>query len=89
MADYNVTTTATPPSKATDAVLVASDPVPEGAHKVHGIDFNAHHAADISVAELVDDMANMGFQASAIAEAVQIINHMVCPPWIPFVQVQV
>ena len=70
------------PSKATAAVLLPSDPVPDGVQKVQGLDFNAHHAADITVAELVDGMANMGFQASAVAEAVQIINQMVRPPWI-------
>ena len=71
-----------PPSEATAAVLVPSDPVPYGVQKVQGIDFNAHHAADITVAELVDGMASMGFQASAVADAVQIINQMVRGPWI-------
>jgi hypothetical protein len=65
------------PSQATDAVLLPSDPVPEGMQRVEGIDFNAHRAADITVAELVDGMANMGFQASAVADAAQIINQMV------------
>ena len=68
---------AAPPSKATDAVLVASDPVPEGVQKVQGVEFNDHHEADITVAELVDGMANMGFQASAVGDAVRIINQMV------------
>jgi deoxyhypusine synthase len=48
--------------------------------KVQGIDFDAHHAADITVADLVNGMANMGFQASAVADAVQIINQMVRQP---------
>jgi deoxyhypusine synthase len=47
--------------------------------KVRGIDFDAHHA-DITVADLVDGMAHMGFQASAVADAVQIINQMVRQP---------
>ena len=68
---------AAPPSKATDAVLVASDPVPEGMQEVQGIDFNDHHGTDITVADLVDGMANMGFQASAVGDAVRIINKMV------------
>jgi deoxyhypusine synthase len=88
MADDSIGATTAPPSKATDAVLLVSDPVPEGVQQVQGVDFNAHHAADITVAELVDGMANMGFQASAVADAVQIINQMVRPPWIPSVQVQ-
>jgi deoxyhypusine synthase len=48
--------------------------------KVQGIDFDAHHAADITAADLVDGMANMGFQASAVGDAVQIINQMVRQP---------
>ena len=78
----------TAPSKATDAVLLHSDPIPDGAQKVHGIDFNAHRAADITVAELVAGMTNMGFQASAVADAVHIINQMVRQPWIQATQVQ-
>ena len=77
----------TAPSIATGAVLLPSDPVPEGVQRVQGIDFNAHHAADVTVAELVDGMASMGFQASAVADAVQIINQMVRHQWLPFIQV--
>ena len=64
-----------PPSTATDAVLVPSEAVPEGAIKVHGIDFDKHKE-DITVVELVESMAAMGFQATAIADAVRIINKM-------------
>jgi deoxyhypusine synthase len=88
MAEDDVAPTTAPPSQATDAVLLPSDPVPEGVQTVHGVDFNAHDAADITAAELVDGMANMGFQASAVADAVQIINQMVRPLWIPSVQVR-
>jgi deoxyhypusine synthase len=82
MADHVESRTAAP-SKATNAVLLHSDPVPEGVQKVQGIDFNKHHAADITAAQLVDGMSNMGFQASALADAVQIINQMVRQSWIP------
>ena len=75
-----------PPSNATNAVLLPSDPMPDGAQKVQGIDFNAYHDANMTAAELVDGMANMGFQASAVADAVQIINQMVRPLWNPSVQ---
>ena len=69
--------TTLPPSKAIDAVLLASDPIPEGMQEVRGIDFNAHDASNITVATLVDGMSTMGFQASAIGDAVKIINQMV------------
>ncbi|OJD11029.1 deoxyhypusine synthase [Blastomyces percursus] len=65
-----------PPPSVTDAVFVASYPVPEGSKPVGGIDFNKHAEKDITVAELVDGMASMGFQASAVGDAAQIINEM-------------
>ncbi|KAL1984340.1 hypothetical protein VTN96DRAFT_9201 [Rasamsonia emersonii] len=65
-----------PPASATQAVLVASAPVPEDARKVRGVDFNQFADRDITVPELVANMANMGFQASAVADAVRIINEM-------------
>ncbi|MCJ1254825.1 Deoxyhypusine synthase [Lignoscripta atroalba] len=64
------------PSAATDAVLKPSDPLPDGMREVEGIDFNKHQGRDITVSELVAGMANMGFQASAVGEAVRIINDM-------------
>lgn len=70
-------------STAKGAVLVPSEAIPEGAREVRGIEFNDHHGRDISVAELVDGMAGMGFQASAVGDAVRIINEMVsqsCTP---------
>lgn len=65
------------PSAAMDAVLVASEPVPEGSHQVRGVDFDRFRGRDITVAEMVDNMTHMGFQGSAVAEAAQIINEMV------------
>lgn len=65
------------PSGATAAVLKPSDPVPEDARQVHGIDFNNHAQRSITVEELIGGMANMGFQATSVAEAVRIINGMV------------
>jgi hypothetical protein len=69
-----------PPSEATKAVLLVSEPVPEGARVVRGVDFDCYAGRDITVAELVSGMSNMGFQASAVAEAVRIINEMVRSP---------
>lgn len=66
-----------PPSAATNAVLVASEPVPEGSHEVRGVDFEHFSGRDITVAEMMDDMLHMGFQATAVAEAARVINDMV------------
>ncbi|PYI30881.1 deoxyhypusine synthase [Aspergillus indologenus CBS 114.80] len=65
-----------PPSSVTDAVLVASEPVPEGTQKVSGVDFDLYKDRDITVAELVDNMRYTGFQGSAVADAARIINNM-------------
>ena len=78
MADVQLTGNETlTPADAKDAVFVASDSVPEGVPVVQGIDFDLHRAGDISVVDLVQGMSNMGFQASAIGDAVRIINGMV------------
>lgn len=65
------------PDLAKDAVFVTSDPAPDGAHGVQGIDFNLHKDKAISVVDLVEGMKNMGFQASAMCDAIRIINEMV------------
>lgn len=44
--------------------------------KVSGIDFDKYAGTDISVADLVANMTTMGFQATAIAQAAQMINEM-------------
>jgi deoxyhypusine synthase len=64
------------PSSAAAAVLVPSAPIPDHVQKVRGVDFNDYADRDITVAELVSNMATMGFQASAIGEATRIINDM-------------
>lgn len=66
------------PSGATDAVLKPSDPVPEGAIPVKGLDFDAFKDRNVSAAELVESMGQMGFQASSIGQAAKIIDGMVC-----------
>ena len=65
------------PITATDAVLKPSDSVPEGAQKVRGIEFDDYDGRDITAKELVAGMTHMGFQASAVGDAVRIINDMV------------
>jgi len=66
------------PSGATNAVLKPSDPVPEGAVPVQGIEFNDFQNRNMTVPELLDGMSKMGFQASSIGQAAQIVNGMVC-----------
>jgi deoxyhypusine synthase len=41
------------------------------------VDFDNFQGRDITVAEMVDNLAHTGFQGSAVAEAAQIINEMV------------
>lgn len=65
------------PSKATDAVLKPSQFSTADATEVTGVDFNKYLDRNITVAELVDDMATMGFQATAVGEAVGLVNKMV------------
>jgi hypothetical protein len=67
------------PQVATDAVLQPSEEMPEGARKVQGFEFNGRAEKEVTVSELLIGMTNMGFQASALADAVRIINNMVCP----------
>lgn len=65
------------PASVTESVLQSSQPVPEGSHEVSGVDFDKFQGRDITVAEMVDNLAYTGFQGSAVAEAARIINEMV------------
>ena len=66
------------PSKATDAVLVQSDPVAEDARQVGGIDWTALPAEHRTIiADFVQNLSQQGFQSSAVGEAIEIINEMV------------
>ena len=69
--------TSHPPNSATDAILKRSAPVPSDSREVCGIEFNDHKDTSITVEDLVAGMSRMGFQASALSEAVRIINDMV------------
>lgn len=66
------------PSGATDAVLMPSDPVPEGAMPVQGIEFDDFQDRNVTISELLGNMSHMGFQASSLGQAVQIVDGMVC-----------
>ena len=72
---------AAPPTDVTDAVLVASKPMPEDARQVKGIDWNALPPEQRSiVADFVNGLTSQGFQSSSVGDAIRIINDMVCWP---------
>ncbi|KAL2265762.1 hypothetical protein VTJ83DRAFT_6862 [Remersonia thermophila] len=65
-----------PPSAATEAVLVKSVDMPDDAQKVEELDFNKFKGRPITADDLLQGMKHMGFQASAMCEAIRIINEM-------------
>lgn len=71
------------PTAAVDAVFKRSDVVPGGTPQVRGIEFDAFRDRDMTVKDMVAGMASMGFQASAVADAVRIINDMVSLTGVP------
>ncbi|KAI9671177.1 MAG: Deoxyhypusine synthase [Caeruleum heppii] len=72
----NGTSSTTAPTGATAAVLKPSDPLPSSARQVSGIEFNDHRDTPLTIPALIAGMSNMGFQASAVGDAVRIINDM-------------
>ncbi|KAK9460644.1 Deoxyhypusine synthase [Lipomyces oligophaga] len=64
------------PPLASTAVLKASEPVPDGVEQVSGIDFNAKGNDDITVSRLVSGLRKMGFQATSVGKACEIIDEM-------------
>ncbi|KAG7115515.1 Deoxyhypusine synthase like protein [Verticillium longisporum] len=71
----NSTESNAPPAAATDAVLVVSEEMPEGAQKVQELDFDDLDG-DITADDLLRGMRYMGFQATSLADAIRIINGM-------------
>ena len=68
------------PSGATAAVLKPSDPVPQDSQPVQGLEFDDFYSKgrNVSAAEMVENLAHMGFQASSLGKAKEIIDGMVC-----------
>lgn len=67
-----------PPTKATDAVLVASEPLPENVQQVEGIEWAAlPDTQRIIISNFVHQLTGQGFQSSSIGDAIRIINDMV------------
>lgn len=69
-------TTTGAPSLASEAVLKPSVDISTTAVKVSGIDFDDEKMVNTSASDLVGAMKFMGFQASALGEARDIINKM-------------
>ncbi|KAG8623361.1 hypothetical protein KVT40_008337 [Elsinoe batatas] len=69
-------TNGAPPQGVAQAVLKPSDPLPEDASPVLGIDFDKHAGKDITVADMVTGMESMGFQATSVGQAAKVINDM-------------
>mgnify|MGYP003362200921 CR=1 FL=1 len=59
-----------------EAVLMESKPVPDHFVKVEGIDYSKENATDMSATDLIDAMKTMGFQASSVGQACEIIQNM-------------
>ncbi|CCE72847.1 Piso0_000446 [Millerozyma farinosa CBS 7064] len=64
------------PGLASDAVLKQSMEVPEDFVKVKGIDYSNDSAYNMKAADLIASMRSMGFQASSLAQACDIIEKM-------------
>lgn len=64
------------PPLAADAVLKQSIEVPADFVKVAGVDYSKDAAYNSTATDLIGSMRNMGFQASSVATACDIINDM-------------
>lgn len=64
------------PDLAADAVLKQSIDIPDSFVKVSGVDYSKDSAYNSRASDLIDSMRNMGFQASSVATACDIINEM-------------
>jgi deoxyhypusine synthase len=58
---------------ATASVLLRSAPISENSVTVKGPDFNQH----LTLHELLESYSRIGFQASSVGKAIEIINKMV------------
>lgn len=65
------------PTLSAEAVLKSSVSMPEGSVTVSGIDFDKPENKNIRATDLVSGMRNMGFQATAVGKACEIIDEMV------------
>jgi deoxyhypusine synthase len=68
-----MTLSAIVPASASNAVLKPSDPLPEDAIAIQGPNFEAH----LSLQELLSSYERIGFQASSLGKAIDVVNRMV------------
>ncbi|CDK25430.1 unnamed protein product [Kuraishia capsulata CBS 1993] len=64
------------PGLAADAVLKTSVPVPADFKEVKGVDYSKPESRDMRATDLIKSMKTMGFQASNLSEACEIIDEM-------------
>ncbi|EDO14926.1 hypothetical protein Kpol_1005p14 [Vanderwaltozyma polyspora DSM 70294] len=64
------------PDILNEAVLKESVPIPDDFVEVHGIDYSKPEATDMRATDLIDSMKKMGFQASSLGQACDIIDNM-------------
>ncbi|ODV60450.1 deoxyhypusine synthase family protein [Ascoidea rubescens DSM 1968] len=64
------------PGIAADAVLKSSVPVPEDFVEVAGIDYSSQTAFNMRAVDLVASMKTIGYQASSLGKACEIIEEM-------------
>lgn len=64
----------TVPASASAAVLVQSEPLPDDAVSVQGPDFDQ----PLDLAQFLRSYERIGFQATSLGRAIEIVNKMVC-----------
>ncbi|GAV53324.1 hypothetical protein ZYGR_0AI06080 [Zygosaccharomyces rouxii] len=64
------------PDLLAEAVLKESAPVPQDLVEVDGIDYSKPEATDMRASDLINSMKKMGFQASTLGEACEIVDKM-------------
>lgn len=64
------------PDLAADAVMKESIPVPASFQEVKGVDYSKPNSRNMRAVDLVESMKTMGFQASNLYTACEIINEM-------------
>ncbi|GMG19527.1 unnamed protein product [Ambrosiozyma monospora] len=64
------------PNLASDAVLKQSVPVPDYFEEVKGVDYSKPESRNARAKDIVASMRTMGFQASSVSKACEIIDEM-------------
>lgn len=64
------------PDILSESVLKSSVPVPEDFVEVKGIDYSKPESRNMKAKDLIKGMKTMGFQASSLSEACEIIDEM-------------